>query len=151
MTQTHVQIGAAIAPKACILGESDIWFEFRAEHRGNLPQSRLTIAITVPLSDEDRYLPDPFQFIISLLSLFRNNRSNLMKSTCCLCVYMYIPLTLLENGLVNMFPRQRIHMQQHKICSTRRFPCGPCRIKRKYTISSSQNFLSTNHFNIHTI
>jgi hypothetical protein len=36
---------------------------------------------------------------------------------------MCIPLALLGNCSVKMLPLQRIHMQQWKICWTRRFPC----------------------------
>jgi hypothetical protein len=48
-----------------------------------------------------------------------------------LCVYMCIPLSTLGNGSVKTLLRQRIHTQQHKNCWTRRFLCGPCRIKGK--------------------
>jgi hypothetical protein len=48
------------------------------------------------------------------------------------------PLSLLGNGSVNTFLRHRIHT---KNCWTPRFLCGPCRIKGKLAINSSQNFL----------
>jgi hypothetical protein len=40
-----------------------------------------------------------------------------------------ISLSLLGNGSVKMLPQQRIHTQRQKNCWTRRFLCGPCRIK----------------------
>jgi hypothetical protein len=43
-----------------------------------------------------------------------------MGSPCCLCVCMRTLPSLLGNGSVNMFPRQRIHTQQNN-CWTRCF------------------------------
>jgi hypothetical protein len=40
-----------------------------------------------------------------------------------------VPLSLLGNVSVVTLPRQRIHTQQYKNRWTRRFQCGPCRIK----------------------
>jgi hypothetical protein len=51
------------------------------------------------------------------------------------------PLSLIGNGSVKTLPQQLIHTQQQKNCWTRRFLCGPYRIKGKEAISSSQNFL----------
>jgi hypothetical protein len=45
-----------------------------------------------------------------------------------LCFYMRIPLSLLDNGSLYTFPRQRIYVTK-KNCWTRRFVCGPCLIK----------------------
>jgi hypothetical protein len=95
-------------------------------------------------------------------------KNRLMRSPCCLCVYVF-PLvhfwmpksifmklnmhiitpkpssmayfinlshqSVLSNSWVKPLPRQR------KNCSTRRFLCGPCRIKGNQVNSSSQNFL----------
>jgi hypothetical protein len=49
---------------------------------------------------------------------------------CCPFVCLCIPLTLLGNGSVETLSRYRIHTQQKKNCWTRRFQCGPCRIKK---------------------
>jgi hypothetical protein len=53
-----------------------------------------------------------------------------MRSCCYLRVCLCIPtLSLLSNGSVETSPRQRIHTQHWKNCWTRRFQCGPRRIK----------------------
>jgi hypothetical protein len=57
-----------------------------------------------------------------------------------LCVCVYRPQSLLDNGSVNTFRRQRIHTQHYKNCWTRRLLCRACRIKGKQSITSSQNF-----------
>jgi hypothetical protein len=49
-----------------------------------------------------------------------------------LCVSICIPLTLLGNGSVNTFPRQRIHINNGMNCWTWHFICGPCLIKCEY-------------------
>jgi hypothetical protein len=67
-----------------------------------------------------------------------------MWSPCCLCVCVSVcvsPLSLLCNGSINTFRRQRTHAQQQKNSWTRRFLCDPRCIIWKYEISSSQNFL----------
>jgi hypothetical protein len=46
-------------------------------------------------------------------------------------VSVCILLSLLGNGSVKTFPRQRIHTQQYKNCWTRLFVCDPCRIEGK--------------------
>jgi hypothetical protein len=56
-----------------------------------------------------------------------------MRSRCCPCVCLCIPLIVAKQRLGKsplIVARQRL-----------RFLCGPCRIKGKYAISSSQNFL----------
>jgi hypothetical protein len=62
------------------------------------------------------------------------------------CVPVCItPVSLLCNGSVNMFSRQRIHATM-KNCRTRRFLCGSCPIRWKWTINSSLNLLSFHTF-----
>jgi hypothetical protein len=75
--------------------------------------------------------------IFSLLFLFWKNKRKLMNSHWCLFVCTS-PLSLLDNGLVNTFPRHKVHTEQQKNCRTRIFLCSSC---RKYAISSSHNFL----------
>jgi hypothetical protein len=55
-------------------------------------------------------------------------------------VCMCIPLSLLDNCSVKPLPRQRIQTQKLNNCWMRRFLCGPCFIKGKCKICSSQNF-----------
>jgi hypothetical protein len=54
-----------------------------------------------------------------------------MRSPSCLC-----PLTLLGNGSVTTFQRQRIHVQRYKNSWTRRSLGGPFRIK--YAVCSER-------------
>jgi hypothetical protein len=56
------------------------------------------------------------------------------------CIRIFIPLSLLGNGLTKTLPRQRVHAQQQN-CWTRRFLCGSCPIKGKSGISSPHHFL----------
>jgi hypothetical protein len=56
---------------------------------------------------------------------------------------MCIPLSLLGNGSVKKLPQQRIHMQRRN-CWTRRFQCGPCRIKgQNFELSKFGNWLKS--------
>jgi hypothetical protein len=65
----------------------------------------------------------------------------LHKSLPLVCVlYVYPCISLLDNGSVKTLTRQTILTQQQMNCWTRRFLWGPCRIKGKQAISSSQNF-----------
>jgi hypothetical protein len=54
--------------------------------------------------------------------------------------HLQVALEMLEVS-VKTSPRQRIHGQQLKNFWTRRFLYGPCCIKEKWVIISSQNFL----------
>jgi hypothetical protein len=95
--------------------------------------------------------------MVTLLPLFWKNKRRLMRSPCCLSVspasawkseqWSQKRQPLVGNGLINMFPRQRIHTQQQKDCWKRCFICGPCCIEcsvwseRTVEISSSQKVL----------
>jgi hypothetical protein len=58
-----------------------------------------------------------------------------------LCLCLYAPRSLLCNGLVNIFPQQQTHMQQHNNCWPSCFLGGACNIKGKLVISFSRNSL----------
>jgi hypothetical protein len=67
----------------------------------------------------------------------------LQKSLPSVCVSVRVSLVVARQRLGKTLLRQRIHTQQQN-CWTRRFQCGPCRIKGKQAISCSQNFLFQN-------